>query len=39
MDDSDDETLLNGLAEQTAKQRKHKVVVWSVEETRQFYDV
>ena len=38
MDDSDDETLLSGLVEQTAKRRKHKVVVWSVEETRQFYD-
>ena len=39
MEDSDDQDLLSGLAEHTAKQRKHKVVVWSVEETRQFYDV
>ena len=31
--------LLGDLVEHNARQRKHKIVVWSVEETRQFYDV
>ena len=39
MNDSDDENLLGDLVEHNARQRKHKIVVWSVEETRQFYDV
>ena len=39
MNDSDDENLLGDLVEHNARQRKHKSVVWSVEETRQFYDV
>ena len=38
MNDSDDENLLGDLVEHNARQRKHKIVVWSVEETRQFYD-
>ena len=39
MNDSDDENLLGDLVEHNARQRKHRIVVWSVEETRQFYDV
>ena len=39
MNDSDDENLLGDLVEHNSRQRKHKIVVWSVEETRQFYDV
>lgn len=38
MIDSDDD-IFRGLADHNSRQRKHKVVAWSVEETRQFYDV
>ena len=33
-----DEDILKGVVDHNAK-RRHKVVVWSVEETRQFYEV
>ena len=39
MNDSDDENLLGDLVEHKDLKRKQKIVVWSVEETRQFYDV
>ena len=39
MNDSDNDADMNDLLDGSSRQRKHKVVVWTVEETRQFYDV